>query len=232
MSMKKVLVTGATGAIGEACARYFHDNGYFVYLNYRSNEAKANEIHSELVNSQTLYFDITKKEEVASAVESLELDVLVNNAGITKDNLFFWMKDEEWSDVVDTSVNGTYYVTKAVLKNMIAKKKGAIVNVASVSGLVGNAGQTNYSAAKGAMIAFTKALSAEVARYKIRVNAVAPGLIESEMTKDLPLKEMKKGIPLRRVGVAVDVAECVFFLGDKASYVTGDVMNISGGMVR
>lgn len=232
MSMKKVLVTGATGAIGEACARYFHDNGYFVYLNYRSNEAKANELHAELVNSQTLYFDITKKEEVASAVESLELDVLVNNAGITKDNLFFWMKDEEWSDVIDISVNGTYYVTKAVLKNMIANKKGAIVNVASVSGLVGNAGQTNYSAAKGAMIAFTKALSAEVARYKIRVNAVAPGLIESEMTKDLPLNEMKKGIPLRRVGVAHDVAECVFFLGDKASYVTGDVMNISGGMVR
>ncbi len=110
--------------------------------------------------------------------------------------------------------------------------RDAIVNVASVSGLVGNAGQTNYSAAKGAMIAFTKALSAEVARYKIRVNAAAPGLIESEMTKDLPLKEMKKGIPLRRVGVAHDVAECVFFLGDKASYVTGDVMNISGGMVR
>jgi 3-oxoacyl-[acyl-carrier protein] reductase len=230
--MKKVLVTGSTGAIGEACARYFHDNGYFVYLNYRSNEVKANELHAELANSQTLYFDITKKDEVFLAVEGLELDVLVNNAGITKDNLFFWMKDDEWSDVIDTSVNGTFYVTKAVLKNMIANKKGSIVNVASVSGLVGNAGQTNYSAAKGAMIAFTKALSAEVARYKIRVNAVAPGLIESEMTKDLPLKEMKKGIPLRRIGVPQDVAECVFFLGDKASYVTGDVMNISGGMVR
>jgi len=118
------------------------------------------------------------------------------------------------------------------LKNMISNKKGSIINVASVSGLVGNAGQTNYSAAKGAMIAFTKALSAEVARYKIRVNAVAPGLIESEMTKDLPLKEMKKGIPLRRVGQPEDVAECVFFLGDKAAYVTGEVINISGGMVR
>ena len=230
--MKKVLVTGATGAIGEACARYFHENGYFVYLNYRSNETKANELHAELPNSQTLYFDITKKDEVFSAVEELELDVLVNNAGIAKDNLFFWMKDEEWIDVIDTSVNGTFYVSKAVLKNMIAKKKGSIVNVASVSGVVGNAGQTNYSAAKGAMIAFTKALSAEVARYKIRVNAVAPGLIESEMTKELPLKDMKKGIPLRRIGVPEDVAECVFFLGDKASYVTGDVMNISGGMVR
>ena len=232
MSMKKVLVTGATGAIGEACARYFHENGYFVYLNYRSNKTKADELHSQLPNSQILYFDISKKEEVDSAVEELELDVLVNNAGITRDNLFFWMKDEEWKDVIETSVNGTYNVTKAVLKNMIANKKGAIVNVASVSGVVGNAGQTNYSAAKGAMIAFTKALSAEVARYKIRVNAVAPGLIESEMTKDLPLKEMKKTIPLKRIGLPEDVAECVFFLADKAAYVTGDVMNISGGMVR
>ncbi len=232
MSMKKVLVTGATGAIGEACARYFHDNGYFVYLNYRSNEQKVNGLHAEFTNSQTLYFDINNKEEVTAAIEELELDVLVNNAGITRDNLFFWMKDQEWNDVIDTSINGTYYVTKVVLKNMIANKKGAIVNVASVSGLVGNAGQTNYSAAKGAMIAFTKALSAEVARYKIRVNAVAPGLIESEMTKELPLKEMKKGIPLKRIGLPEDVAECVFFLGDKASYVTGDVMNISGGMVR
>ena len=230
--MKKVLVTGSTGAIGEACARYFHDNGYFVYLNYRSNEQKAEALSSELENSQTIHFDIAKKDEVTSALEGLELDVLVNNAGITKDNLFFWMSDEEWGDVIDTSVNGTYYVTKAVLKEMIANKRGSIVNVASVSGLVGNAGQTNYSAAKGAVIAFTKALSAEVARYKIRINAVAPGLIESEMTKELPLKEMKKSIPLRRIGLPEDVAECVFFLGDKASYVTGEVLNISGGMVR
>ncbi|NOR59000.1 MAG: SDR family oxidoreductase [Sulfurimonas sp.] len=230
--MKKVLVTGSTGAIGEACARYFHDNGYFVYLNYRNNEQKANELHAELENSETIKFDIANKDEVRAAVEDLELDVLVNNAGITKDNLFFWMSDDEWESVIDTSVNGTFYVTKAILKNMISNKKGSIINVASVSGLVGNAGQTNYSAAKGAMIAFTKALSAEVARYKIRVNAVAPGLIESEMTKDLPLKDMKKGIPLRRIGTPEDVAECVFFLGDKASYVTGETINISGGMVR
>lgn len=230
--MKKVLITGATGAIGEACARYFHDYGYFVYLNYRSNEQKVKELSSELENSETIHFDIVKKDEVRSALEGLELDVLVNNAGMTRDNLFFWMSDDEWEDVIETSVNGTYYVTKAVLKSMIANKQGSIVNVASVSGLVGNAGQTNYSAAKGAMIAFTKALSAEVARYKIRVNAVAPGLIESEMTKDLPLKEMKKAIPFRRIGRAEDVAECVFFLGDKASYVTGETLNISGGMVR
>ncbi len=230
--MKKVLVTGATGAIGEACVRYFHENGYFVYINYRNNKIKADELHSELVNSQTIKFDIANKEEVRSALESLEIDVLVNNAGITKDNLFFFMGDDEWHDVIDTSVNGTFYVTKAILKNMIANKRGSIVNVASVSGLVGNAGQTNYSAAKGAMIAFTKALSAEVARYKIRVNAVAPGLVESEMTKDLPLKEMKKAIPLRRIGKPEDVAETVFFLGDKAAYITGETINISGGMVR
>ncbi|SMP85807.1 3-oxoacyl-[acyl-carrier protein] reductase [Epsilonproteobacteria bacterium SCGC AD-308-E02] len=230
--MKKVLITGSTGAIGEACARYFHDNGYFVYLHYRSNEQKAKELKTELSNSQLLQFDITKKDEVVSILEDLELDVLVNNAGITRDNLFFWMSDEEWNDVIDTSVNGTFYVTKAVLKKMIQNKKGSIVNVASVSGLVGNAGQTNYSAAKGAMIAFTKALSVEVARYNIRINAVAPGLIESDMTKELDLKEMKKAIPLKRIGQPEEVAECVFFLGDKASYVTGETLNISGGMVR
>jgi len=230
--MKKVLVTGSTGAIGSACARYFHDNGYFVYLHYRSNESKANELKSELENSEIIGFDISNKKEVYNKLENIEVDVLVNNAGITKDKLFFWMEDDDWSDVIDTSVNGTFYVTKALMKNMISNKKGAIVNVASVSGLVGNAGQTNYSAAKGAMIAFTKALSLEVARYKIRVNAVAPGLIESEMTKELDLKEMKKSIPLKRVGKPEDVAECVFFLADKASYITGEVLNISGGMVR
>jgi 3-oxoacyl-[acyl-carrier protein] reductase len=230
--MKKVLITGSTGAIGKACARYFHDEGYFVYLHYRSQEEAASKLHQELENSEMLHFDITDKKEVSAALEDLTLDALVNNAGITRDNLFFWMSDEEWSSVIDTSVNGIYNVTKAAIKNMIAEKSGAIVNVASISGLVGNAGQTNYSAAKGAVIAFSKALSAEVARYKIRVNCVAPGLIESEMTEELDLKEMKKGIPLRRIGTPEEVAEAVFFLADKASYITGEVLNISGGMVR
>jgi len=230
--MKKVLITGSTGALGEACARYFHDNGYFVYLHYRSQEAKANEIKSELENSELIQFDILDKKDVHVKLENLEIDVLVNNAGITKDKLFFWMEDEDWDSVIDVSVNGTYHVTKALIKNMISRKNCAIVNVASVSGLVGNAGQTNYSAAKGAMIAFTKSLAVELARYKIRVNAVAPGLIESEMTKDLDMKAIKKEIPLKRVGKPEDVAECVFFLADKASYVTGEVLNISGGMVR
>ena len=230
--MKKVLITGSTGALGEACARYFHDNGYFVYLHYRSQEVKANKLKSELENSELMQFDISDKKDVHVKLENLEVDVLVNNAGITKDKLFFWMEDEDWDSVIDVSVNGTYHVTKALIKNMISRKNCAIVNVASVSGMVGNAGQTNYSAAKGAMIAFTKSLALEMARYKIRVNAVAPGLIESEMTKDLDMKAIKKDIPLRRVGKPEDVAECVFFLADKASYVTGEILNISGGMVR
>jgi len=230
--MKKVLVTGSTGALGESIARYFHVNGYFVYLHYRSAKDQAIAISSELENSEIIGFDIVDKEAVSAKLENLELDVLVNNAGITKDKLFYWMEDSEWNDVLNTSINGTYNVTKAVIKNMIAKKNCAIVNVASVSGIVGNMGQTNYSAAKGAMIAFTKSLSLEMARYKIRVNAVAPGLIESEMTKDLDLKTIKKDIPLKRVGKPDEVAECVFFLADKASYVTGEVINISGGMVR
>ncbi len=230
--MKSVLVTGSTGSIGEAIARYFHENGYFVYLHYRSDEQKAKALHVELNNSEMICFDILDKDMIREKLENLEIDVLVNNAGITKDKLFFWMEEDEWNSVINTSINGTYNVTKAVIKNMISRKNCSIVNVASVSGLVGNMGQTNYSAAKGAMIAFTKALSIEVARYKIRVNAVAPGLIESEMTKDLDMKSIKKDIPLKRIGEPKEVAECVFFLGDRASYVTGEVLNISGGMVR
>jgi len=230
--MKKVLITGSTGSIGEACAKYFHKNGFFVYLHYRSNEEKAANLQKELQNSEIIKFDITNKEDVFHKLENIDVDVLVNNAGITKDKLFFWMEDDDWNDVINTSINGTYYVTKALVKNMISNKKGSIVNIASVSGLVGNAGQTNYSAAKGAMIAFTKALSIELARYKIRVNGVAPGLIESEMTHDLDLKELKKTIPLKRIGKPEEVAECVYFLADKASYVTGEILNISGGMVR
>ncbi len=230
--MKKVLITGSTGAIGEACARHFHNNGYFVYIHYRSQEQKAEQLANELENSETLCFDILNKDEVNSKLEDLQIDVLVNNAGITKDQLFFWMQDDQWHDVINTSVNGTYNVTKAVLKNMISNKNGSIVNVSSVSGLIGNMGQTNYSAAKGAMNSFTKALSMEVARYKIRVNAVAPGLIESDMTKDIDKKMIKTDIPLRRIGKPSEVASSIYFLANDATYITGEILNISGGMVR
>jgi 3-oxoacyl-[acyl-carrier protein] reductase len=230
--MKKVLVTGATGAIGAACVRAFAAEGYFVYIHYRSKADAAQALLDEIGNGELVGFDVRDGEAVKAALEPLELDVLVNNSGITKDNLFFWMSDEEWGDVVDTNLNGLYRVTKAVVGNMIAKKNCAIVNISSVSGIAGNAGQTNYSATKGGIIAFTKALALELARYKIRVNCVAPGLIESEMTEELPVKELKKAIPLRRIGAPEDVAETVFFLADKAAYITAETINVSGGMVR
>ena len=230
--MKKVLVTGATGAIGEACVRRFADAGYFVYIHYRSKAEKAEALLAEIGEGELVQFDVRDKESVTAALGALELDVLVNNSGITKDNLFFWMSDDEWEDVVDTNLNGIFRVTKAVVENMIAKKNGAIINISSVSGIAGNAGQTNYSATKGGIIAFTKALALELGRYKIRVNCVAPGLIESDMTENLPLKELKKGIPLRRIGKPEDVSEVVFFLADKAAYITAETINVSGGMVR
>ncbi len=230
--MKKVLVTGATGAIGAACVRAFAEAGYFVYIHYRSKAEAAQALLDEIGNGELIGFDVRDGEAVKAALEPLELNVLVNNSGITKDNLFFWMSDEEWGDVIDTNLNGLYRVTKAVVGNMIAKKNCAIVNISSVSGIAGNPGQTNYSATKGGIIAFTKALAMELARYNIRVNCVAPGLIESEMTAELPVKELKKSIPLRRIGAPEDVAETVVFLADKAAYITAETINVSGGMVR
>jgi len=229
---KKVLITGATGAIGEACVKAFADEGYFVYIHYRSQKEKAQAILEEIKNGEIIYCDVADKESIKTAFSDLDLDVLVNNAGITKDNLFFWMNDDEWEDVVNTNLNSMFRVTKAVAEKMIAKKNCAIINMSSVSGIAGNVAQTNYAATKGGIIAFTKALALEMGRYKIRVNCVAPGLIESEMTEDLPLKEMKKTIPLRRIGKPEEVAEVVFFLADKATYITAETINISGGMVR
>lgn len=229
--MKKVLVTGATGSIGAAIVRYFAKESYFVYIHYKSQKEKALALLDEIKHGEIIQFDITQKEEVKHALESLHVNVLVNNAGITKDKLFFFMEEEEWSDVMDANLNSLFYVTKQILPNMIKEKAGSIVNVSSISGLVGNGGQVNYSTTKGGIIAFTKALCVEVARYNIRVNAVAPGVIESEMIHNVD-KSITNIIPCKRLGKPEEVAEVVFFLGDKATYVNGEVINISGGMVR
>lgn len=229
--MKKVLVTGATGSLGAAIVRYFAKEGYFVYIHYRNQKEKALALLEEIKNGEIIQFDITQKEEVKKALEDLHVNVLVNNAGITKDTLFFFMEEEEWSDVMDANLNSLFYVTKQILPNMIKEKAGSIVNVSSISGLVGNGGQVNYSTTKGGIIAFTKALCVEVARYNIRVNAVAPGVIESEMIHNVD-KNITNMIPCKRLGRPEEVAEVVFFLGDKATYVNGEVINISGGMVR
>jgi 3-oxoacyl-[acyl-carrier protein] reductase len=230
--MRSVLVTGATGAIGEATARMFSANGYFVYIHYHSNRAKADALVSELGNAQSVGFDIASAVSVRAALEGIEVDVLVNNAGKTKDKLFFWLEDSDWDDVIQTNLTGTYYVTKALLPAMQKKKKGAIVNVSSVAGLVGNAGQTNYAASKGGMIAMTKSLALETARHGIRANCVVPGFIHSEMTAGFNEKDFQKLIPMKRFGNPDEVAETIFFLADKASYITAEVITISGGMVR
>lgn len=233
MEMKKVLVTGATGSIGEAIAKQFAQKGFFVYIHYHSNKQKAQEILDSISHGELINFNMKDKESIKSSLEDVSIDVLVNNAGIIKDNLFFFMSDEEFEDVISTNLNGLFYITKVISKNMIMNKSGSIVNVASISGIVGNAGQANYSASKGGVIAFTKTLCTELGRYNIRVNALAPGIIESEMTKEIPKqKELKKAIPLSRFGKAEEVAKCAYFIGEEATYISGEVINISGGMVR
>ncbi len=232
--MKKVLVTGATGSIGEEIVKEYAKNGFFVYIHYNSNHQKAQNLLEEIDNKgELISFDIKDKESIKNSLENLDVDVLINNAGIIKDNLFFFMSDDEWEDVINTNLNGNFYITKIISKNMMMNKRGSIVNIASISGVSGNAGQANYSASKGAIIALTKTLCLELGRYNIRVNALAPAIIESEMTKDIPnLKEMKKAIPLGRFGTANEVAKCAYFIGVDATYISGEVLNISGGMIR
>jgi 3-oxoacyl-[acyl-carrier protein] reductase len=230
---KKVLVTGATGAIGEACVRYFVQNGYFVYAHYHGNKTKAIELENEFGDAcKILCFDISDASSVKEALENIEVDALVNNAGITRDKLFFWMENEDWETVINTNINGAFYVCKALLPAMIKKKCGSVVNISSIAGLVGNIGQSNYSTSKGALISFTKSLALEVARYNIRVNCIAPGLVKSSMTAGLDESEIKKAIPLKRFADPLEIAEVIYFITDKASYMTGETLNVSGGMVR
>lgn len=233
MERKKVLVTGATGSIGEAIVKEYAKNDYFVYVHYNSNKEKAQSILNEIEHGELITFDMKDKESIKSTLEDISVDVLINNAGIIKDNLFFFMDDEEWEDVINTNLSGPYHIIKTVVKNMMMQKNGSIVNVASISGLVGNSGQANYSASKGGIIALTKTLSIELGRYNIRVNAIAPGIIESEMIENIPnVKQMKKAIPLGRFGKPCEVAKCAYFMGHEATYISGEVLNISGAMVR
>ena len=230
----KVLVIGATGSIGEAIVREYARNGYFVFIHYHHNHTKAEELLEAVGGSgELIAFDISDKESIQSALEGVEVDVLVNSAGIIRDSLLFFMEDEAWEEVIDTNLNALFYIIRAVSRNMIRNKKGSIVNVASISGVTGNPGQANYAASKGGVIALTKTLAAELGRYGIRVNALAPGIIESEMISELPdIQALKKAIPLGRFGKPEEVAKCAWFIGHEASYVSGEVLNISGAMVR
>jgi 3-oxoacyl-[acyl-carrier protein] reductase len=241
--MRVALVTGASRGIGRSIAiQLAKDHGFHVLLNFASNveaaESTRNEILSIGGSAELLKFNVENSEQVNQCVKgwldknkNSNIEVLVNNAGITRDNLFPMLTEKDWDDVINISVKGMYNCTQAVIFKMLRARKGKIINVASLSGLKGVPGQTNYSAAKGAMIAATKALSQEVAKRKITVNAVAPGFIKSDMTKDLNEDELKKLVPLNRFGEADEVAHLVSFLAsDKANYITGEVININGGI--
>ena len=240
---KCALITGASRGIGKAIAiQLAKDHSYHILINYSTNTVAANATKNQIImeggSGEVMQFNVQDKLEVSNKLMKWKennpadiIEVLVNNAGITKDNLLLWMNDEEWGSVLDVSLKGFYNVTNTILQDMIKLRKGRIINIASISGLKGNSGQTNYSAAKGGLIAASKSLSQELARRGITVNAIAPGFIHSDMTKDLPEKELKKFIPLRRFGTAEEVAHLVSFIAsDKAAYITGEVININGGI--
>lgn len=240
---KYALVTGGSRGIGRAiCKQLAADHGFAILVNYRSGKDAAQEVVEQITGAggraEAIHFDVADAEGVNSALNGWReahpdavIEVLVNNAGVTKDNLFVWMKPEEWNNVLDTSLNGFFNVTKALIQDMIVRRSGRIINMASVSGVKGTPGQVNYSAAKGAVVAATKALAQEVAKRNITVNAVAPGFITTDMTKDLDEGNLKKLVPANRFGTAEEVAHLVSFLASpKASYITGEVVNINGGI--
>lgn len=240
--MKYVLVTGGSRGIGRAICTALAAKGYPVIINYASNEAAANEtkalIEANGGTAELLSFDVSDEVSVDKALEGWAdnhpddyVGILVNNAGIRQDAMMIFMQNAQWRNVLDTSVNGFFFVTRRVLKDMLIKRDGRIVNIVSLSGLKGMPGQTNYSAAKAAVIGATKALAQEVAPRKVTVNAIAPGFIMTDMTKDLDEAELKKNIPLGRFGKPEEVASLVSFLtSDEAAYITGEVISINGGV--
>ncbi|NOX86382.1 MAG: 3-oxoacyl-ACP reductase FabG [Chlorobi bacterium] len=240
--MNYALVTGGSGGIGSAICIKLAQMGYHILVHYRSNKEAAEntlKVINELGGSgEIIRFDVTDHGAVKTALQKWKADhgheyisVLVNNAGYSKDVLMVWMKPEEWSEVIDTNLNSFYNVTTPLLEDMVVNKFGRIINVVSLSGIKGLPGQTNYSAAKAGVIGATKALAQEVGRKKVTVNAVAPGYIRTEMTKDLDEKELKKLIPANRFGTPEEVAEVVGFLASNgASYINGEVIHVNGGL--
>ena len=241
--MECALITGASRGLGKAIAlQLAKDHGLYILINYTSNIKAAEETLAELKaaggNGELIPFNVQEKSSVDAALDNWMakntdkfIGVLVNNAGITRDGLFMWMPEKDWDDVIDVSAKGMFNVSQKIIQQMLRQRKGRIVNIASLSGLKGVPGQTNYSAAKGAMIGATKALAQEVAKRNITVNAVAPGFIKSDMTEEFNEAEYKKMIPLNRFGNPEEVAHLVSFLAsNKAAYITGEIININGGI--
>ena len=243
-SNKVALITGATRGIGKAIALELADNGYNISLNYRALTDEVNNLKVELeskgIKCLLVNGDVTSYETCENIVKQTidtfgQIDVLVNNAGITKDGLLMRMKQEDFTKVIDVNLVGTFNMTRNTIPFMVKKKAGRIINISSVVGITGNAGQTNYSASKAGIIGFTKSLAKEVASRNILVNAIAPGFIETDMTSVLPenVKEsIYAQIPLKRMGNSKEIAKVVKFLASEdSSYITGQVINIDGGMV-
>ncbi|UOE40846.1 3-oxoacyl-ACP reductase FabG [Chryseobacterium suipulveris] len=241
--MKCAIITGGSRGIGKAvCIKLAEETDYHILITYQSNDAAANETLDEIKalgkTGEILKFDVANSTETKSVLESWQennpeatVEVIVNNAGITRDGLFMWMQEEDWNSVINTSLNGFFNVTNFFIQKMLRNKYGRIINMVSVSGLKGTAGQTNYSAAKGAVIGATKALAQEVAKRNITVNAVAPGFIRTDMTSQINEQELKSMIPANRFGEAEEVADLVAFLASKkSSYITGEIININGGI--
>lgn len=240
--MKCALITGGSRGIGRAICIRLAGMGYHVLLNFRNNFAEAEQtlatIRKNNGTGELLPFDVSNKKEIADTLgrwmeEHKEdpIEVLVNNAGIKDDVLMMWMKDEQWEQVLKTNLDSFFYVTRQILQDMLMKRYGRIINIVSLSGIKGLPGQINYSAAKGGVIAATKALAQEVGRRGITVNAVAPGFIKTDMTQNIPEKDMKAMIPVARFGEADEVAHLVAFLASPDSaYITGEVISINGGL--
>ncbi|MEP6747833.1 MAG: 3-oxoacyl-ACP reductase FabG [Bacteroidota bacterium] len=240
--MNCALVTGGSRGIGRAICLKMAAMGYYVLVNYKGNETEAANtmalIKGQGGDGELIQFDVALKEDIQQklggwieANKEKNIEVLVNNAGIKEDGLMIFMKDSQWEDVLQTSLGGFFYVTRLVLHTMLQKRYGRIINVVSLSGLKGMAGQTNYSAAKAGVIGATKALAQEIGRRGITVNAVAPGFIKTDMTEDLNEKELAAMIPVKRFGLPEEVAHAVGFLASKeAGYITAEVLSINGGL--
>jgi 3-oxoacyl-[acyl-carrier protein] reductase len=242
MPMKCALVTGGSRGIGRAICLKMAEMGYYVVVNFKGNTDEANKTLLQIKelkgDGELLQFDVSAKEQVHKVLGSWiasntdkEIEVLINNAGIKDDSLMMWMKDEQWDNVIKTSLDAFFYVTRLVVNGMLLKRYGRIINIVSLSGLKGLPGQTNYSAAKAGVIGATKALAQEIGRRGITVNAVAPGFIKTDMTEGLNEKELQSLIPVKRFGTSEEVAHAVGFLASKeAAYITAQVLSVNGGL--
>lgn len=240
--MNYALVTGGSRGIGRAAALRLARSGFGILINYVSNPVKAGETKAAIEaaggTAELLPFDVADEAAVKAAIAGWQeshpddfIEVLVNNAGIRRDGLLIWMESEDWHKVLATTLDGFYNVTRAVLQPMLLKKRGRIICIASLTGLKGMPGQTNYAAAKGGLIAATKALAQEVGKKKVTVNAIAPGFIRTDMVEGLDEATLKKDIPLQRFGEAEEVAALVAFLASpEAAYITGECISVNGGL--